>query len=129
MSVQAVTLDSVVDSLKALSVSTANVFSHATTSSPDTWKEALSTSVTSVTGNFHYTKTLVFKPKTAKQAKPVPVIVVAKLETDTNTGALGKEIGQKDLRLASPELLTEFLGATKDDGECNIEPGRRATSS
>ncbi|UZJ52191.1 hypothetical protein CBS101457_001511 [Exobasidium rhododendri] len=115
MSAQGAALDSVISSLKALSVSTADVISHATTSSPDTWKEALSSSVTSMTGNFHYTKTLVFKPKTAKQAKPVPVIVIARLDTDTNTGALGREIGQKDLRLAAPELLTEFLGATKDD--------------
>lgn len=117
MSAQAATLDSVVASLKSLSISTANVISHATTSSPDTWKEALSSSVTSLTGNYHHTKTLVFKPKTAKTAKPVPVIIIARLDTDTNTTTLSKEIGQKDMRLAAPELLAEFLGATKDDGK------------
>lgn len=117
MSAQAVTLDSVFSSLKSLSISTANVVSHAVTSSPDTWKDALSSASTSLTGNYHYTKTLVFKPKTAKSAKPFPVVVIAQLDTETNTGALAKEIGQKEMRLAAPELLTEFLGATKDDGE------------
>ena len=116
MSAQAATLDSVMSSLKTLSISTANVITHAAASSPDTWKEALS-AVNPATGSYHHTKTLVFKPKTAKSAKPLPVVVVAKAETETNTAALGKEIGQKEMRLAAPELLTEFLGATKDDGE------------
>lgn len=117
MSAQAATLDSVLSSLKSLSVASASVVSHAAASSPDSWKEAVSAAVNSATGNFHYTKTLVFKPKTAKSAKAYPIVIVAKLETETNTTALGKEIGQKEMRLAAPELLSEFLGATKDDGE------------
>ena len=121
MSAHAATLDSVLSSLKSLSISAGNVLSHASTSSPDTWKEALVSATTSVTGDFQYSKTLVFKPKSAKTAKPFPVVVVARLDTETNTGALGKEIGQKEMRLAAPELLAEFLGATKDDGMCRAE--------
>lgn len=112
------TLDSITASLKSLSIAAENVVSHVAATSPEEWKEAvmasLSDSYTSAPG---YTKTLLFKPKTAKTAKPVPVLVVARVETETNTGALGKEINQKEMRLAAPELLSEFLGATKDDGQ------------
>lgn len=115
MSVQSATLDSILSSLKSLSINAANVISHAASTSPESWKEALSSSNDSATSsNNNATKTLLFKPKT-KTAKPYPVLIVAKAETETNTGALGKEINQKDMRLATADLMTEFLGATKDD--------------
>ncbi|PWN88352.1 putative proline-tRNA ligase [Acaromyces ingoldii] len=113
MSVQAATLESISSSLKSLSIAATSVVSHAASTSPDSWKEAVSSLATGA--NFQYTKTLLFKPKTAKTAKAYPVLVVAKNDTETNTTALGKEINQKEMRLAAPELLQDFLGATKDD--------------
>lgn len=113
MSVQAATLESISSSLKSLSIAATSVVSHAASTSPDSWKEAVSSLATGA--NFEYTKTLLFKPKTAKTAKAYPVLVVAKNDTETNMTALGKEINQKEMRLAAPELLQDFLGATKDD--------------
>ncbi|KDQ10336.1 hypothetical protein BOTBODRAFT_36241 [Botryobasidium botryosum FD-172 SS1] len=59
-------------------------------------------------------KTLVFKPKTAKNATPVPVIVIADHKTETSSSALGKKLSLKELRLASEDLLKEFFSVDKD---------------
>ena len=55
-----------------------------------------------------------FKPKTAKGATVIPVVVFAREETDTNSAALGKKLNLKELRLASEDLLKEFFGVDKD---------------
>lgn len=115
--------ETLLESLKSLSISAQNLVSHVASSSPDTWKNALAaltSDPSALPSSFEYTKTLVFKPKTAKTAKPVPVVVVARAETETSTSALGKQLNLKELRLATPELLQEFLGATKDDGEWRL---------
>ena len=47
--------------------------------------------------SFELIKTLVFKPKTAKTATPIPVVVIARDETETSSGALGKRLNLKEL--------------------------------
>ncbi|CDR46604.1 CYFA0S24e00936g1_1 [Cyberlindnera fabianii] len=56
------------------------------------------------------TKTLVFKPKTAKTAVPVPVVVVALQTTQTPAGAIAAAAGVKEPRLAKEDLVQEFFG-------------------
>lgn len=66
------------------------------------------------------TKTLVFKPKATGSAAadaPSALMVLAKAESDTNSAAIAKANGFKDMRLATPELLQQVTGATKDDGK------------
>jgi prolyl-tRNA synthetase len=59
-------------------------------------------------------KTLVYKPKTAKTAAPTPVVVIAREQTETNSGAIGKKLNLKDLRVASEDLLTQFFSLDKN---------------
>lgn len=87
--------------------------SHAATTSPAEWRAALVASDTAPK-TFELIKTLVYKPKTAKTATPVPVIVIAREETETNSAAIGKLLNLKELRLASADLLTEFFALDKD---------------
>jgi len=60
---------------------------------------------------------LLFKPKTAKTATPTPVLVIAQESTETNSGAIGKFLNLKELRLASEDLIKSVLpsAASKDD--------------
>ncbi|TDL24630.1 prolyl-tRNA synthetase [Rickenella mellea] len=112
------TLDAAIAQLASLSIKPQASVSHAATTSPASWREALSTATATPTSkmpdSYELTKTLVFKPKTAKSATPIPVVVVAREETETSSSALGKKLNLKELRLASPELLTEFFGVDKD---------------
>ncbi|OWB81039.1 hypothetical protein B5S32_g5383 [[Candida] boidinii] len=55
-------------------------------------------------------KTLVFKPKTAKTATPIPLIVIALASTQTPSPVLAKTAGVKEPRLAKDDLTTEFFG-------------------
>lgn len=89
------------------------ILTHATSTSQDEYK----TAVASASSSAAHIKTLVFKPKTAKTAKPVPVIIIAKDETETNTAALSKKLDIKDMRLAAADLLQECFSATKDDSK------------
>ncbi|KAI6159046.1 prolyl-tRNA synthetase [Pisolithus thermaeus] len=86
---------------------------HAETNSPAAWHEALQ-SATSVPPSFELIKTLVYKPKTAKTAVPVPVVVIARDDTETSSSALAKKLGLKELRLASEDLLDEFFKLDKN---------------
>ncbi|EDO15687.1 hypothetical protein Kpol_1008p26 [Vanderwaltozyma polyspora DSM 70294] len=54
-------------------------------------------------------KSLVFKPKTAKTATPVPVVVIALHTTNTPSGVVALESGSKDPRLARDELFASFF--------------------
>jgi prolyl-tRNA synthetase len=98
--------------LAALSISPTTI-SHEPTTSPAQWKEVISANA-EAPKDFELIKTLVYKPKTAKTATPVPVVVIAREATETNSGAIGKQLNLKELRLAAPELLQEFFGLDKD---------------
>lgn len=58
------------------------------------------------------TKTLVFKPKTAKTATPVPIVVFALHSTSTPSGIIASNAGVKDPRLAKEDLVQEFFGVS-----------------
>lgn len=61
------------------------------------------------------TKTLVFKPKTAKTATPVPVVVLALQATQTPGPAIAKAAGVKEPRLAKDDLIQEFFTTSAKD--------------
>jgi len=106
-------LDPVTQALAALSIKPTATISHVATNSPASWKDALSAD-TSSPKSFELIKTIVYKPKTAKNATPVPVVVIAREETETASGALGKKLSLKELRLASEDLLSEFFALDKN---------------
>lgn len=107
-----VTTDELTARLSAVSLAPAAQTAHPAVTNPTEWKDALSQSA-GVPQSFEICKTLVFKPKTAKSATPVPVVVIARDETETSSAALGKKLNLKDLRLAADDLLTEFFGLDK----------------
>ena len=120
-------LEKSLSALAALSIEPKGSLIHAATSDPASWRAALdgapaSTSA-AVPSSYKLTKTLVFKPKTAKTATPVPVVVIASDETDTrNSTALGKRVNQKELRLAGDDLIREFFALDKDSREFSCRP-------
>ncbi|KAJ7132037.1 hypothetical protein C8R44DRAFT_612430 [Mycena epipterygia] len=104
-------MDSVSQSLASLSIAPAAHVSHSETTSPATWREALGANTSTP---FELIKTLVYKPKTAKTATPIPVVVIARDDSDTNAAAIGKSLNLKEMRLASEDLLTEFFSLDKN---------------
>lgn len=110
-------LESITQSLASLSITPSASVSHTVASSPAAWREALEASG-SAPKSFELTKTIVYKPKTAKTATPVPVVVIAAENTDVISGALGKKLSLKELRLASEDLLTEFFAVDKHARTC-----------
>ncbi|KIJ14584.1 hypothetical protein PAXINDRAFT_169733 [Paxillus involutus ATCC 200175] len=106
-------LDSITASLASLSITPSASVLHAETNSPTSWREAL-LATPSAPESFELIKTLVYKPKTAKTATPVPVVVIARDETETSSSALGKKLNLKELRLASEDLLAEFFSLDKN---------------
>jgi hypothetical protein len=113
------TLDSIRRALAALSITPSEPVEHASATSPAAWKEALQTS-SNPPKEFELLKVLVFKPKTAKNTTPVPVVLVARDGTETSSSALGKKLNLKDLRLASEDLLSEFFSLDKDSRTSSI---------
>jgi hypothetical protein len=108
-------MDAVTRSLASLSIAPAAHVSHSDTTSPATWREALDANTsTTPLKPFELIKTLVYKPKTAKTATPIPVVVIARDDTETNSAAIGKKLNLKDMRLASEDLLTEFFSLDKN---------------
>lgn len=108
-----VTTDELTARLSALSLTSVAQCAHPAISNPAEWKEALGQSA-GIPQSFELCKTLVFKPKTAKTATPIPVVVIARDETETNSAALGKKFNLKELRLAADDLLREFFGLDKN---------------
>lgn len=107
------TLDSATQALAALSITPSVTIAHASASSPAQWKEALQTAFGGPK-EFELLKVLIFKPKTAKGATPIPVVVVARDTTETSSSSLAKHLNLKELRLASDDLLSEFFSLDKD---------------
>lgn len=105
-------LESITQSLASLSIAPSASVTHATASSPSAWREALEASE-GAPKSFELIKTIVYKPKTARTATPVPLVVIARENTDVISGALGKKLNLKELRLASEDLLTEFFAVDK----------------
>ncbi|KAF8651589.1 hypothetical protein AX16_004705 [Volvariella volvacea WC 439] len=106
-------IDAITQALFKLSITPITTINHDPTTSPASWKESLLAN-SNTPKPFQLIKTLVYKPKTAKTATPVPVVVIARDETETNSGAIGKKLNLKELRLASEDLLTEFFSLDKN---------------
>ncbi|KAF8500222.1 hypothetical protein F5888DRAFT_1610243 [Russula emetica] len=106
-------MDSITQALASLSITPSETVQHASATSPAAWKEALQ-SAPKTPKEFELLKVLVFKPKTAKSATPVPVVVIARDTTETSSSLLGKKLNLKELRLASEDLLSEFFSLDKD---------------
>ncbi|KAG7091902.1 hypothetical protein E1B28_008300 [Marasmius oreades] len=106
------TMEAVTSSLASLSLKPTATISHATTDSPAAWRGALNATA-GVPQGFELIKTLVYKPKTAKTATPIPVVVIARESTTASSSAIGKKLDLKDLRLASEDLLREFFSLDK----------------
>ncbi|KAI9599562.1 hypothetical protein BDF19DRAFT_410207 [Syncephalis fuscata] len=107
------TLEAIQAHLAALSIS-ASATSHAAVAGGAAWQEEL----TKTSVDAHVTKTLVFKPKTAKTAVATPVVVLALEETTVPLGALAKKINVKEMRMAAADLLQEAFAVEKD----NVSP-------
>lgn len=105
-------MNNIIQKLDALSIKPLATLSHAETS-PASWTEVL-IATGSAPASFELIKTVVYKPKTAKTAAPTPVVVIAREQTETNSGAIGKKLNLKDLRLASEDLLTQFFSLDKN---------------
>jgi prolyl-tRNA synthetase len=103
--------DAVLETLSKLSISP-NTVSHDAVADNKIWTTTLSGSAPNVA--YQVTKTLIFKPKTAKTATPTPVVVVALETTETNATALGKKLSLKDCRFANEDLLKDTFGVTKE---------------
>lgn len=58
------------------------------------------------------TKSLIFKPKTAKTATPIPLFVFALQDTTTPSNLIAKSAGVKEPRLAKDDLVEEFFKTT-----------------
>lgn len=58
------------------------------------------------------TKTLIFKPKTAKTATPVPIVVFALQSTQTPSPVIAKAVEAKEPRLAKDDLVQEFFSVS-----------------
>lgn len=105
-------MDSVTKSLVSLSLNP-TLATHTSTNSLASWRDALA-ATSNVPTSFELIKTLVYKPKTAKTATPVPVVVIAREDASVNSGAIGKKLNLKELRLASEDLLKDFFSLDKD---------------
>lgn len=104
----AIMADSLVSSLQSLSINATPLTQQQAANAEADWASTLPEGVIA-------TKTLLFKPKTAKSAQPKPVLIVALESTDVGSAnVLAKEIGVKDIRAAQDDLWTEWLGAGKD---------------
>ncbi|KAJ7126604.1 hypothetical protein C8R43DRAFT_1090316 [Mycena crocata] len=98
-------MDKVTNSLASLAIVPVVSISHADTNSPATWRDTLHANTASPT-TFELIKTLVYKPKTAKTATPIPVVVIARDDTETNSAAIGKK--------TQPERAAARLGGSVD---------------
>ncbi|KAJ1674839.1 hypothetical protein EV182_002459, partial [Spiromyces aspiralis] len=109
------TSSDILEQLSALRISTDKHLTHKAVSSIEEWAEELKGKVLPlpVGAVSVLTKTLVFKPKQPKSQPPAPVFVIADNETQVNLGQLGKELGVKELRLVSEELLDSMFSAKK----------------
>jgi hypothetical protein len=91
--------------------------SHNPITSPVEWRAAL-TSSSSEHKNSQLLKVLVFKPKVAKTATVVPVVVIARENAESGAGSLAKAAGVKEMRLASEDVLKEFFGQEVNKDSC-----------
>lgn len=102
--------DQLAQSLSSMSISPETV-AHPAATDGASWASHLPAGVQA-------TKTLLFKPKTAKNAPVKPVVVIALDSTDVGSAnVIAKEVGIKEMRAAAEDVWTQWFGADKDAGE------------
>lgn len=111
------TLESITQKLASLSITPAASVSHPAATAPQSWRETLEAS-SSAPKSFDLIKIVAYKPKTAKTATVVPVVVIAGEKTDFTSTSIGRKLNLKDLRQASDEVLAEFFSAGKATRAC-----------
>jgi prolyl-tRNA synthetase len=111
-------MSSLSHTMKSLSLGSS--VTHAPTANAASWREALAG--VDVPDTYSLTKTLVFKPKAAKDQASVLIVVVALDETATNAKQIASVVNAKEARLATAEVVKETLGVT-------VEQGRRGKES
>jgi prolyl-tRNA synthetase len=112
--VHTMSLSTVLESLNSLSLTPPSV-THIPSPTPTLWRSTL-LSTPSVPQQFTLLRSLIFKPKTAKTAVPVPIVVIVRDGVEIAVGPLGKKLGVKEMRLVGQEMVTEILGVDKDSG-------------
>ncbi|WVQ76515.1 proline-tRNA ligase [Cryptococcus sp. DSM 104548] len=123
----AATDSSILARLADLKITHPEVIAHAPVKNSAEWRAQLVIHDPSL-ANTLLTKTLLFKPKTPKSAVPTPVLVLASEATETPSGALGKVLDLKELRLASEDLIKDVLpsAGSKDDVSALAVPAPKA---
>lgn len=96
------------DQLKGLSLQ-GKVLTHDAPANNDEWASILKSTNSSVK-DYALTKTLVFKPKTAKSQEPVPVVLIALNDSATPSSVVAKAANVKDPRMAAADLVASFFG-------------------
>lgn len=104
--------EAITSSLSSLSITPAATVQHAAASAPQAWRESLEAS-SSAPKSFDLIKIVVYKPKTAKTATPVPVVVIASEKVDYSAPSIAKKLGVKEPRIASEDMLADFFGFDK----------------
>ncbi|KAJ9093920.1 hypothetical protein QFC19_008153 [Naganishia cerealis] len=109
-----VSISDITSRLAGLSFQSDKIVEHAAAKTAQEWRDALAGKSQ---GDLVLTKTLLFKPKTAKTAVPTPVLVIAKEDTETSAAAIGKLLNLKELRVASEDLMKDVMPGVenKDD--------------
>ena len=93
---------------------------HTATNDAATWKDALAG--VSTPEHYSLTKTLVYKPKGAKNEKAILVMAVALNETSLSAGQVAKVVGASDARFATPDAIKEALGVTVEQRILPLSP-------
>ncbi|WWC69131.1 proline-tRNA ligase [Kwoniella pini CBS 10737] len=112
----AVTDATILERLNKLSITHPEVITHSPVKGSSEWLSELSIKSPNLSST-SLTKTLLFKPKTAKTSIPTPVLILAKDSTETSSNLLGKLLNLKELRLSSEDLIKSVFPSSnsKDD--------------
>ncbi|WWC89706.1 proline-tRNA ligase [Kwoniella dendrophila CBS 6074] len=113
MSGVTVTDSTILERLSKLQIKHDEIINHSAVKNGQEWSAELSISSPGL-NSISITKTLLFKPKTAKTATPTPVLVLAKESTETSSGLIGKYLELKELRLASEDLIKSVFPEIKN---------------
>ena len=92
---------------------------HSAISNAATWKDALAGNAGAPEG-YVVTKTLVFKPKTAKDQPAVLAMVVALDDTATSAKQVAGAVNAKDARFATADVVKEALGVTVEQSTLSV---------
>ncbi|OMH82550.1 putative proline-tRNA ligase [Zancudomyces culisetae] len=109
-------IEQICEQLRGLGL-TRPMVSHESVETVDAWAKALDElkkgNASAIEGEYQLTKTLILKPKVAKGADPIHVMVVAAADTAVNMTSLGKELKYKDLRFVNEDVLKGVFNTTK----------------